>query len=79
MEPRYIVCRGKDSIIKTSFNPAIPVRDCEIAVVGLSTYYSYPNIDNTNNIISITGPSGVVKKITFQKGCYEVKKLEGCH
>ena len=75
MEPSYIVCRGNDSIIKTSFNPAIPVRDCEIAVVGLSTYYSYPNIDNTNNILIITGPSGIDKKITFQKGCYEVKNL----
>ena len=74
MEPSYIVCRGNDSIIKTTFNPAIPTRDCEIAVVGLSTYYSYPNIDNTNNIISITGPSDTTI-ILYDKGCYEVSNL----
>ena len=74
MEPSYIVCRGIDSIIKTTFNPALPTKGCEIAVVGLSTYYSYPNIDDTNNILTITGPSATTI-IVFDKGCYEVKNL----
>ena len=74
MEPSYIVCRGKDSTLKITFTPAIYTRGCEIAVVGLSTYYSYPNVDKTNNLVNITGPS-VTKKIEFEKGCYEVGNL----
>lgn len=74
MEPSYIVCRGKDSKLKTTFTPVIPTRGCEIAVVGLSTYYSYPNVDRTNNLVNITGP-GVTEKIEFEKGCYEVENL----
>ena len=26
-------------------------RRCEIAVVGLSTYYSYPNVNEKNNVV----------------------------
>ena len=75
MEPRYVVCRGKDSKIKTPFTPAINARGCEIAVVGLlSTYYSYPNVDKTNNLITITGPNGI-EKIELEKGCYEVENI----
>ena len=74
MEPSYIVCRGKDSKLRTTFTPVIRTRGCEIAVVGLSTYYSYPNVDRTNNLVNITGPS-VNKRIEFEKGCYEVENL----
>lgn len=73
MEPSYIVCRGKNSTLRTTFTPAIHTRGCEIAVVGLSTYYSYPNVNKTNNLVNIIGPS--VKKIEFEKGCYEIENL----
>ena len=74
MEPSYIVCRGNNSKIKTTFTPAIPTRDCEIAVVGLSTYYSYPNIDESNNLLDISRPKGVTK-CKLVKGCYEITDI----
>ena len=34
----YIVCRGHNSSIQTTFSPALEGKGYEIAVVGLSTY-----------------------------------------
>lgn len=75
---QYIVCRGNDSIIKTVFSPTIGVKGCEIAVVGLSTYYSYPNIDDTNNLIEIMNydfTKRVTTIIQLVKGCYEIDEI----
>ena len=52
----YIVCRGNDSKLRTKFSPTLNSRGCEIAVVGLSTYYSYPNVNEKNNTFAISGP-----------------------
>ena len=49
----YIVCRGNNSSIQTTFSPALQGKGYEIAVVGLSTYYSYPNITEKNNRVDI--------------------------
>ena len=72
--------RGHDSKIKTEFIPVVEAKDCEIAVVGLSTYYSYPNINDKNNEIIIvhynkdkTKAKRVV--IKFPKGCYELEDI----
>ena len=70
----YIVCRGKNSKLRTQFAPTLDSRGCEIAVVGLSTYYSYPNVNETNNVMWIAGPHHK-DKIEFPKGCYEVSDI----
>ena len=70
----YIVCRGNDSKFRTKFSPTLNSRGCEIAVVGLSTYYSYPNINENNNTFAIAGPN-VSKIFQLQKGCYEVSDI----
>ncbi len=62
MEPR-----GNNSKLETTFTPAILTRGCEIAVVGLRTYYSYLNVDKTNNLVNITG-TNVNKKLNSKKG-----------
>ena len=70
----YIVCRGNDSKIHTSFSPIIETSRCEIAVVGLSTYYSYPNITDKNNRLDICDEK-LHHKIALPKGCYEIDDI----
>lgn len=70
----YIVCRGNDSKLRTQFSPTLNGRGCEIAVVGLSTYYSYPNVNEKNNKMIIVGPK-VEDTFEFKKGCYEVSDI----
>ena len=70
----YIVCRGNDSKIRTSFSPIIETPRCEIAVVGLSTYYSYPNITDKNNKLDICDEKSH-HKISLPKGCYEIDDI----
>ena len=48
-----IIVSGNESSFNTMFNPKIELdRDkvYEIALVNLETYYSFPNIDETNNV-----------------------------
>ena len=76
----YIVFRGNDSKIKTEFLPVVESKNCEIAVVGLSTYYSYPNINEKNNEIIIVNYNKDKTKakrtvIKFPKGCYELEDI----
>ena len=70
----YIVCRGNDSKIHTSFSPIIETSRCEIAVVGLSTYYSYPNITDKNNKFVICDEK-LHHDIALPKGCYEIDDI----
>ena len=70
----YIVCRGNYSKIRTSFSPIIETPRCEIAVVGLSTYYSYPNITDKNNKLDICDEKSH-HKISLPKGCYEIDDI----
>ena len=76
----YIVCRGNSSSIQTTFSPALEGRGYEIAVVGLSTYYSYPNITEKNNRIDILkiskgGTDVVMYEVALDIGCYEIKDI----
>ena len=70
----YIVCRGSDSKLRTSFTPELNGRGCEIAVVGLSTYYSYPNVNEKNNVVWVIHDFER-QKIELPKGCYEVEDI----
>ena len=63
----YIVCRGNDSKLRTKFSPVLNSNGCEIAVVGLSTYYSYPNITDKNNLIEICDDKEIHHKYFYQK------------
>ena len=71
----YLVCRGNDSKLRPQFSPTLDSRGCEIAVVGLSTYYSYPNVTEKNNKMMIARGSNIVDTFEFKKGCYEVSDI----
>ena len=75
----YVTVNGKDSRLQKSFNPPLTFPpDCgyEIALVGLETYYSFPNIDKSNNKIRISLDKGQNWKVlAIPTGCYEIKAI----
>ena len=49
----YLRVKSTNSKIKTYFNPPIELGDrqkYEMALVGLETYHSFPNITSANNV-----------------------------
>ena len=79
-DSRLIVCRGNNSRIQTIFSPALEGRGYEIAVTGLSTYYSYPNITKKNNRVDILridkgGHHVIMVEVELDIGCYEIKDI----
>jgi hypothetical protein len=71
----YIVVRGNKSRLKTLFSTPLNGKGYELALVGLSTYYSFPNIDKTNNQIIIDGEDSKVYTLRLPKGCYELTEI----
>ena len=71
----YIVTRGNKSKLKTQFSTPLDGKGYEIALVGLSTYYSFPNIDETNNQIIIDGADAKVYALELPTGCYELSEI----
>ena len=77
----YVIITTKNTNTVTSFSPPIIFRqrsnggtDYEMALVGLNTYYSFPNIDKTNNCIKISH-GHVMDQIILPVGCYEVTAI----
>ena len=74
-----IIVRDNKTSFDTRFNPKIEVgRDkvYEIALVNLVTYYSFPNIDESNNVFLYSpynGNSWV--KIKIPEGSYEIDDI----
>ena len=57
-------------VVTTRFNPHIQLktdRKYEIALVNLETYYSFPNVDDTNNQFSYSPDGGQ----TWHRICYQ--------
>ena len=74
-----IIVSGNESSFNTMFNPKIELdRDkvYEIALVNLETYYSFPNIDETNNVFVYAPDNGNSwVKIKIPTGSYEIDDL----
>ena len=74
-----IIVSGNESSFNTMFNPKIELdRDkvYEIALVNLETYYSFPNIDETNNLFVYSPDNGnSLVKIKIPTGSYEIDDL----
>ena len=48
-----IIASGNESSFNTRLNPTLQLdrdKEYEIALVKLKTYYSFPNIEDTNNV-----------------------------
>ena len=74
-----VIVSGNKSSFNTLFNPKIELvrnKVYEIALVNLETYYSFPNIDDSNNIFVYSHDQGVTwTKIKIPTGSYEIDDL----
>ena len=80
-KPSYhVISTGKSSQLKTIFSPPLTFPDgaCsyEMALIKLETYYSFPNIKQTNNVISVSIDNAKSwKSLKIPVGCYEVASI----
>ena len=74
-----VIVSGNQSSFNTLFNPKIELdtkKVYEIALVNLETYYSFPNIDDSNNIFVYSHDQGQTwTKIKIPTGSYEIDDL----
>ena len=74
-----VIVSGNKSSYNTLFNPKIELdtkKVYEIALVNLETYYSFPNIDDSNNIFVYSHDQGQTwTKIKIPTGSYEIDDL----
>ena len=74
-----VILSGNQSGFTTLFNPKIELdmkKVYEIALVNLETYYSFPNIDDSNNIFVYSHDQGQTwTKIKIPTGSYEIDNL----
>ena len=74
-----IIVSNDKSNFSTRFNPKLELdRDkvYEIALVNLETYYSFPNIDETNNVFVYSPDNGNSwVKIKIPEGSYEIDDI----
>ena len=81
-KPKSLICiSGNTSRLKTSFVPPLEFPSSnryEIALTSLETYYSFPNINTSNNHLKITfGKDGKdsLLDIHIPVGCYEIEAI----
>ena len=75
----YILMSKKSAKIRTQYNPLIELdanKKYEMALVGLETYYSFPNIDATNNNFRYS-PDGSETwfNVNVPEGSYEMADI----
>ena len=73
-----IVLSSKETKFNTRFSPPISLdsnKKYEIALVNLETYYSFPNVDSTNNRISLKHKDENPSYISIPEGSYEIESL----
>ena len=74
-----IIVSDSKSKFKTKLNPSLQLdkdKEDEIALVNLQTYYSFPNIDKTNNMFVYSPDNGNSwVKIKIPKGSYEIDDI----
>ena len=76
----YILLSEKNTQIKTKFRPLIQLeqtRKYEMALVNLETYYSFPNIDASNNNFRYSPDNGLTwVNINIPEGSYEIVDIQ---
>ena len=74
-----IIVSDNKSTFSIRFNPTLELdrdKEYEIALVNLETYYSFPNIDETNNVLVYSPDNGNSwVKIKIPVGSYEIDDI----
>ena len=72
----YILLSKKSAKIRTRFNPLIELdagKKYEMSLLNLETYFSFPNIDATNNHLRYSPDGGATwVNVNIPEGCYEI-------
>ena len=79
MANSLITLSDKGTKFTTIFNPPISLKGQphEMALISLETYYSYPNINEENNVFKYSSDDGVTwKTITLPKGSYTLGAIQ---
>src|SRR5688572_11109073 len=75
----YILVSKKNAMIRTRFNPLIELdagKKYEMSLLNLETYFSFPNIDATNNHLRYSPDGGVTwVNVNIPEGCYEITDI----
>src|SRR6218665_2382295 len=75
----YILVSEKNARIRTRFSPSLELKGnkkYEMVLVGLETYYSFSNIDATNNSFRYSPNNGTAWfNVSIPEGCYEIKDI----
>ena len=78
-ESMQLILSNNLTKFNTSFNSPIRLdKDSkyEIALVNLETWYSFPNIDSTNNVLRYSNDGGTTwHEVKIPEGSYELKDL----
>ena len=74
-----IIVSDNKTLFKTWFIPPIQLdkkKDYEIALINLETYYSFPNIDRSNNCFTYSpGANTPCFDLIIPDGCYHVEDI----
>lgn len=77
----YVVLTTKQTSKICTFSPPIIFRQrsngeakYEMALIGLNTFYSFPNVDQTNNKVKL-GKIGHLQEVVLPTGSYEVNQI----
>src|SRR5688572_11010654 len=72
----YILLSKKSAKLRTRFNPLIELdasKKYEMSLINLETYFSFPNIDTTNNNFRYSPDEGATWfDVNIPEGCYEI-------
>ena len=72
----YIVVNDTESKIKNTFSPPLTGKGYEVALIGLCTYYSYPNVDWYNNTIYLHDREKEIRRdVKLPRGCYKLDEI----
>lgn len=69
---------GRSSILSSNFYPPIDLKEnveYELGLVSFMSYYSIPNIDETNNKFHYFDAGDKLQTITLPEGCYELTDI----
>ena len=74
-----LILDSNSTDFRINYSPPIELKkdkEYEIALVNLETYYSFPNIDKTNNIFRYSIDKGTKWfEIEIPEGSYELKQI----
>ena len=79
-KPKSFICvSGNKSRLKTLFIPPLEYPSSspyEMALTSMETYYSFPNIDASNNHLKVSLDDGKIwMDIHILTGCYQIKAI----